>query len=97
MGPGNTQPGVSITYHGGPIMKNPIGVYLLYYGLWDDTEKAVIRDFLSSITSLTKKPLPGDSVAANSVAEWWNVVQLYGDGQGRHVSAYLSIVVRLIQ
>ena len=72
-------------------MANAIGVYLLYYGLWDDIEKAVIRDFLSSVTSKTKEPSSG-----NSVTEWWNVVQLYGDGQGQHVSAYLNIVVRLL-
>ena len=38
-----------ITYRGGPVLTNPIPVYLLYYGTWSTSQIQIVNDFLGSL------------------------------------------------
>jgi len=38
-----------ITYRGGPVLTNPIPVYLLYYGTWSTFQIQIVNDFLGSL------------------------------------------------
>ena len=38
-----------ITYRGGPVLTNPIPVYLLYYGTWSTFQIQIVNDFIGSL------------------------------------------------
>ncbi|KAI5064188.1 hypothetical protein GOP47_0020858 [Adiantum capillus-veneris] len=75
-------PLVNMKYHNGPVLTPKIRVYLIWYGKWQASQQAIIRDFFHSIAS----PSPSPSVRA-----WWSTVQLYTDQTGAHISDSLGI------
>lgn len=77
---------VHLRYHMGPVLSSsPIKIYLIWYGKWALSQKILIKDFLSSIsTDAATTPSP-------SVAEWWRTVSLYTDQTGANVSR--SVVI----
>lgn len=38
-----------IQYHGGPVMQSPIRLALIWYGTWNDSQKNIIRTFVSDL------------------------------------------------
>lgn len=75
-------PFIDLKYHNGPVLTPKIRVYLIWYGKWQASQQAIIRDFFHSIAS----PSPSPSVRA-----WWSTVQLYTDQTGAHISDSLDI------
>ncbi|XP_057952766.1 protein EXORDIUM-like 3 [Malania oleifera] len=69
---------VHMTYHMGPVLTDNITVHIIWYGQWAQSQKRIIRGFLSSISATT--------VGRPSVAGWWRTVQLYTDQTGANIS-----------
>ncbi|CAA3024296.1 Hypothetical predicted protein [Olea europaea subsp. europaea] len=74
---------VQLKYHMGPVLTANITVYPIWYGSWQKSQKRIIREFISSISSVDAKP--------PSVAGWWKTVQQYTDQTGANISRYVHI------
>ncbi|KAI4389451.1 hypothetical protein MLD38_001678 [Melastoma candidum] len=63
-----------LTYHHGPLLSGPISLNLIWYGRFSPSQRAVVSDFLSSLStpsaSSHDQPHP-------SVAQWWSTVHKY--------------------
>jgi hypothetical protein len=65
------QPSELLTYHNGTVLRGAIPVSVLWYGHFTPAQKAVVSDFLLSLTAASPAPTP-------SVSQWWNTIdQLY--------------------
>lgn len=73
---------VNLEYHMGPVLASPVKLYVIWYGHWNPTHQATIRDFLYSLSSSSSYP---------SVADWWRTVRLYTDQTGSNITG--SIVL----
>ncbi|KAA8537240.1 hypothetical protein F0562_029718 [Nyssa sinensis] len=73
---------VDLEYHMGPVLAAPINLYIIWYGHWNPSHEATIRDFLYSLSS--SAPFP-------SVADWWRTVQLYTDQTGSNITSNIVI------
>ncbi|XP_019190466.1 PREDICTED: protein EXORDIUM-like [Ipomoea nil] len=65
----NEQPGQLLQYHKGPLLAGKISVNLIWYGKFKPAQRAIIADFVSSL-SAAAKPHP-------SVAAWWKITEKY--------------------
>jgi len=60
-----------ISYHGGPLILNTVGVYYIWYGNWQgNTATAILTDFANNIGG----------------SPYFNINTTYFDGSSRHVS-----------
>ncbi|KAK8331075.1 hypothetical protein V6Z12_A10G050300 [Gossypium hirsutum] len=75
---------INLEYHMGPVLASAINLYIIWYGQWNPTHQATIRDFLDSLSSSSSVPYP-------SVADWWDTVRLYTDQTGSNITATISI------
>nr|AFK43172.1 unknown [Medicago truncatula] len=57
-------------YHKGPLLTGKISINLVWYGKFNPSQRAIISDFITSISSPTVKPQP-------SVATWWKLTDKY--------------------
>ncbi|XP_022715467.1 protein EXORDIUM-like 7 isoform X2 [Durio zibethinus] len=73
---------VKLEYHMGPVLASPINLYIIWYGHWNPTHQATIRDFLYSLSSSAPYP---------SVADWWKTVRLYTDQTGSNITGSISL------
>ncbi|XP_002994037.2 protein EXORDIUM-like 3 [Selaginella moellendorffii] len=69
---------VHMKYHMGPVLSPKMHVYIVWYGAWDASDKAIIKDFLLSIST--------HKLEAPSVAKWWRTVRLYTDQTGHNIT-----------
>ncbi|KAL6912102.1 hypothetical protein ACP4OV_000907 [Aristida adscensionis] len=64
-------PSAMLTYHNGAVLQGRIPVSVVWYGRFTPAQKAVVTDFLVSLTTTSPAPTP-------SVSQWWNTInQLY--------------------
>jgi hypothetical protein len=64
-------PSELLRYHDGAVLQGRIPVSVLWYGRFTPAQKAVVTDFLQSLTTTSPAPTP-------SVSQWWNTInQLY--------------------
>ncbi|CAJ2644408.1 hypothetical protein L195_g008952 [Trifolium pratense] len=57
-------------YHKGPLLTGKISINLIWYGKFNPSQRAIISDFITSISSPTIKSQP-------SVATWWKLTDKY--------------------
>uniref|UniRef100_A0A7N0UBB8 Uncharacterized protein n=1 Tax=Kalanchoe fedtschenkoi TaxID=63787 RepID=A0A7N0UBB8_KALFE len=62
-----------LRYHNGPLLSGPISINLIWYGKFSPSQRAIISDFITSLTP-SNQPPPS---AAPSVAAWWSTTQKY--------------------
>ncbi|KAL1558877.1 Protein EXORDIUM-like 3 [Salvia divinorum] len=74
---------VKMKYHMGPVLTGNITVYPIWYGAWRNSQKRIIREFISSISAAGSRP--------PSVASWWRTVQQYTDQTGANISRSVRI------
>lgn len=74
---------VNVEYHMGPVLAAPINLYIIWYGRWNPSHQATIRDFLYSLSS-SSEPYP-------SVADWWKTVRLYTDQTGANITGNIVL------
>ena len=58
-----------LTYHNGAVLSGDIPVSILWYGRFTPAQKAVVSDFLLSLSAT-----PSSSSRAPSVAQWWSSI-----------------------
>ncbi|CAN6202052.1 unnamed protein product [Urochloa humidicola] len=58
-----------LTYHNGAVLSGDIPVSILWYGRFTPAQKAVVSDFLLSLSAAAPPPSP-----APSVAQWWSSI-----------------------
>ncbi|XP_059657989.1 protein EXORDIUM-like 7 [Cornus florida] len=73
---------VDLQYHMGPVLAAPINLYIIWYGHWNPTHQATIRDFLYSLSSSASFP---------SVADWWRTVRFYTDQTGSNITGSIAL------
>ncbi|KAK4276831.1 hypothetical protein QN277_014936 [Acacia crassicarpa] len=58
-------------YHKGPLLTGKISVHLIWYGKFSPSQRAIVSDFIASLSSSTP------STSQPSVATWWKTVQKF--------------------
>ncbi|KAG8059377.1 hypothetical protein GUJ93_ZPchr0002g24533 [Zizania palustris] len=85
------QPSELLTYHNGTVLQGDIPVSVVWYGRFTPAQKAVVNDFLLSLTVASPAPTP-------SVSQWWNNINtlyLSKAGSGKNGAGPSSTEVRL--
>lgn len=62
---------LTMTYHKGPLLTGPISVNLIWYGKFTTPQRAIISDFVSSLSS------KGGDQKQPSVSSWWKNIDKY--------------------
>jgi hypothetical protein len=70
---------VTLTNHHGQLLTGNHSVNLLWYGRFTPAQRAVVADFLMSLSA----PAAASSPAAPSVAQWWATTARYDPGAAR--------------
>ncbi|XP_061364250.1 protein PHOSPHATE-INDUCED 1-like isoform X2 [Gastrolobium bilobum] len=73
-------------YHNGPLLSGKIPINLIWYGQFKPTQKAIISDFVTSLSSSS----PAHSTQP-SVATWWETTKKYSDLSKRKLPSPLSL------
>ncbi|GMJ02489.1 EXORDIUM [Hibiscus trionum] len=77
-----------LKYHNGPLLSGKITVNLIWYGKFKPSERAIISDF---ITSLSSKTTPVSQNKQPSVAQWWKTTEKYYHLTSKKPSLSLSL------
>ncbi|GFZ10224.1 phosphate-responsive 1 family protein [Actinidia rufa] len=64
------QPNTLMQYHNGPLLSGKIQINLVWYGKFKPSQRAIIADFVTSLTSSQSNSQP-------SVATWWKTTEKY--------------------
>lgn len=59
-----------LSYHKGPLLRGKIAVNLIWYGKFSPSQRAIVSDFVASLTSSAAHAQP-------SVATWWRATEKY--------------------
>ncbi|XP_050214923.1 protein PHOSPHATE-INDUCED 1 [Mercurialis annua] len=59
-----------LSYHNGPLLSGKISVNLIWYGKFKPSQRAIISDFITSLSSSSQNSQP-------SVASWWKKTEEY--------------------
>lgn len=59
-------------YHNGPLLSGKISIHLIWYGKFKPSQKAIISDFVTSLTSSSPA-----KTSQPSVASWWKTTEKY--------------------
>ena len=57
---------VHLKYHMGPVLTANITVHTIWYGMWQCSQKKIIREFINSISAIDSRH--------SSVSGWWSTV-----------------------
>ncbi|XP_027086242.1 protein PHOSPHATE-INDUCED 1-like [Coffea arabica] len=60
-------------YHNGPLLTGKISINLIWYGKFSPSQRAIIADFITSLSSSTHS----SQVIQPSVATWWKNIEKY--------------------
>ncbi|KAJ7958989.1 protein EXORDIUM-like [Quillaja saponaria] len=86
----STQPDqqMQFQYHNGLLLHGNISINLIWYGNFKPSQRAIISDFVTSLSSSSSKP----TIAQPSVATWWKATEKYYHlvNSYRHSSLFLS-------
>ncbi|KAL3619669.1 Protein PHOSPHATE-INDUCED 1 [Castilleja foliolosa] len=78
-----------LSYHNGPLLRGKIAVNLIWYGKFTPSQRAIVADFITSLSSA-----PSRSQLHSSVAAWWKTVEKYyhlaGDRNPNSLSLHLG-------
>ncbi|MBD4021720.1 hypothetical protein GUI04_22635, partial [Xanthomonas citri pv. citri] len=75
-----------LQYHNGALLTGDISVNFIWYGNFKPSQKAIVSDF---ITSLSEKPQK--SQVEPSVATWWKTTEKYQLKSKKHGSLTLRL------
>ncbi|KAL3504761.1 hypothetical protein ACH5RR_034602 [Cinchona calisaya] len=70
---GQEQDPMVFKYHNGPLLTGKISINLIWYGKFNPSQKAIISDFITSLSSSSSSP----SQVQPSVATWWKDIEQY--------------------
>ncbi|GFQ04834.1 protein exordium-like 3 [Phtheirospermum japonicum] len=69
----------------GPVLSQPINLYIIWYGKWETKNQPIIRDFITSLSS------PTSSSKHPSVRDWWHTVTLYTDQTNSRITDTINL------
>ncbi|PPS02912.1 hypothetical protein GOBAR_AA17760 [Gossypium barbadense] len=75
-----------LTYHNGPLLSGKITINLIWYGKFKPSERAIVSDFVTSLSSTA----PSQSNRP-SVAQWWKTTEKYYHLTSKKSSLSLSL------
>ncbi|XP_021743697.1 protein EXORDIUM-like 1 [Chenopodium quinoa] len=84
----STQNEMLFQYHNGPLLSGKISVNLIWYGKFTPTQRAIITDFITSLSSSSSS-----KTAQPSVATWWKGTHKYYNLLRHHSSSSLSLTM----
>ncbi|CAL5384057.1 unnamed protein product [Camellia sinensis] len=64
------QPSTLLEYHNGPLLSGKIPINLIWYGNFKPSQRAIVSDFITSLSSSPSQSNP-------SVAAWWSTTAKY--------------------
>lgn len=70
------QPNV-ISYHKGQLLTGQISVDLIWYGKFTSSQRAIISDFVTSLSSSSRKEQLQEQQQKPTVAKWWETTDKY--------------------
>ncbi|XP_065847596.1 protein PHOSPHATE-INDUCED 1-like [Euphorbia lathyris] len=73
-----------LSYHNGPLLSGKISVNLIWYGKFNPSQKAIISDFITSLSSPSKNTQP-------SVSSWWKTTEKYYHLTSKKTSLSLNL------
>ncbi|XP_022772296.1 protein EXORDIUM-like [Durio zibethinus] len=76
-----------LIYHNGPLLSGRITINLIWYGKFKPTERAIITDFITSLSSSTTPSQNNQP----SVAQWWRTTEKYYHLSSKKSSTSLSL------
>lgn len=77
------QPSMAMEYHNGHLLTGPTSVNLIFYGKFTPAQRAIVSDFITSLSSTSARP---------SVSTWWsNTLKLYTPSSHRPASSPLQL------
>ncbi|KAL4310036.1 hypothetical protein GQ457_01G011520 [Hibiscus cannabinus] len=74
-----------LKYHNGPLLSGKITVNLIWYGKFKPSERAIISDFITSLSSKTTQ------ASQPTVAQWWKTTEKYYHLTSKKASLSLSL------
>ncbi|MBA0865352.1 hypothetical protein Goshw_011387 [Gossypium schwendimanii] len=75
-----------LTYHNGPLLSGKITINLIWYGKFKPSERAIVSDFVTSLSST-----PPSQSNQPSVAQWWKTTEKYYHLTSKKSSLSLSL------
>eukprot|EP00250_Pteridium_aquilinum_P015693 c22702_g2_i1 orf=165-1187(-) len=77
-----------LPYRNGPVLsgQETLDIYLIYYGTFSSSQKAILEDFLHSFSA----PASGNN-SAHAVSTWWTTTTGYVDSYGRSVISTVKL------
>lgn len=67
-----------LRYHKGPLLSGKISVNLIWYGNFKPSQRAIIADFITSLSSSSSSSsVNGGKQSQPSVAQWWKTTEKY--------------------
>ncbi|KAI5654872.1 hypothetical protein M9H77_32059 [Catharanthus roseus] len=73
--PSQDQENLAFEYHNGPLLSGKISINLIWYGKFKASERAIISDFISSLSSSPSSANP--TTNQPSVSTWWKATEKY--------------------
>ncbi|XP_042487765.1 protein EXORDIUM-like, partial [Macadamia integrifolia] len=64
-------------YHNGPLLSGKISVNLIWYGNFKPAQRAIISDFISSLTSSSQASLKPQPQQRPPFLTWWKITDKY--------------------
>ncbi|KAH7567730.1 hypothetical protein ACOSP7_010163 [Xanthoceras sorbifolium] len=72
LSPQNDQQNLLFHYHNGPLLGGKISINLIWYGKFKPSQRAIVSDFINSVSSSSKP-----RTEQPSVAKWWKMTEKY--------------------
>lgn len=82
----NEQQPLLLQYHNGPLLSGKISVNLIWYGKFKPSQRAIVSDFVTSVSSSSKP-----TTEQPSVAKWWKMTEKYYHLSKKPFSLALSL------
>ncbi|KAL2611512.1 hypothetical protein R1flu_023204 [Riccia fluitans] len=88
------EPKVLLNYYYGPLLSGsePIPVYIIWYGNFSNSQRAIVQDFLASFNT---SPSAYDRAIYPTVQGWWNMTAGYVDANGVGIASLVSLAGEL--
>ncbi|KAK4859912.1 hypothetical protein QYF36_014106 [Acer negundo] len=74
-------------YHNGPLLAGKISINLIWYGKFKPSQRAIVSDFINSVSSSSKP----SKTEQPSVAKWWKLTEKYYQLSKKPSSLVLSL------
>ncbi|KAK0576412.1 hypothetical protein LWI29_017008 [Acer saccharum] len=74
-------------YHNGPLLTGKISINLIWYGKFKPSQRAIVSDFINSVSSSSKP----SRTEQPSVAKWWKLTEKYYQLSKKPSSLVLSL------